>query len=126
MRKLLLLLAFVSGAAHADVNLCWSRSASGSESWQRCAGSTVSSRATVGNYGQYSGGTFRAFDQVPANEAVYICEVDRPVGAGDGCPSSGNYTRERYVLKSTLAPVEPPPPPPPPADPYAPHGTIEL
>jgi hypothetical protein len=102
---------FVSGAVKAATGLCWSRATNGTENWQVCAGKQVASRATVGGYGQYDGGTFRLFESIPANEAVYICEADRPVGSGAGCPTSGTYTQERYVLKSSLV-TEPPPPPP--------------
>lgn len=110
---LCLLLAGVAQVARADVNLCWSRTGT-VETWQRCeAGRQVWSRATVGNYGDYARGTFRDFAAVPATEAVYVCEADRPVGSGEGCPTPGTYTRERFVLKSSLAPPPPPPPPAP-------------
>lgn len=108
----LLLLAFTP-RAFADTGLCWSRAGT-VETWQKCeAGRQVWSRATTGAYGDYARGTFRDFAAVPATEAVYICEADRPIGAGEGCPTPGTYTRERFVLKSSIAP----PPPPPPAAP---------
>ncbi len=110
---LVIVLFLGATAAFADTGLCWSRAGT-VESWQKCeAGRQVWSRATVGAYGDYARGTFRDFAAVPATEAVYVCEADRPIGAGEGCPTPGTYNRERFVLKSSIAP----PPPPPPAAP---------
>lgn len=111
MRRLIVLLAaLVSAPAIGEVNLCWSQG----DTWQRCeAGRSVWSRATTGGYSDYAGGSWRDFAVVPSNEAVYICEANRPIGAGEGCPVPGNYAQERFVLKSSLVPSPPVPPPPP-------------
>lgn len=107
-------LGLLGNPAHADVYLAWScpgatvgtsvTSCPGNGwSWQRGAvGQVVASALTEGSYGS---GTWRRWEDVPANQYVYTCLAERLIGAGAGCPSDGNPAEERYVLKSIVGPV---------------------
>ena len=112
---LALLLMLCVGMAFADTNQCWDTARN---NWQRCGNDLpVLARATAGPYGDWNGGSNRLWQDVPADWAVYACEADLPVGHGDGCPTPGVYTQERFKLKAELAATAPPPPPSPPPGP---------
>lgn len=73
---------------------------SGVGTWQiAAAGLKVASSAV---YGYLDAGTWQYWETVPSNYYVFVCTVDRAVGAPEGCPTDGTYTEEEYVLKSTL------------------------
>jgi hypothetical protein len=112
---LALLLFLCVTAAWAAPNQCWDTVRS---NWQPCANDLpVLARATAGPYGDWNGGTNRLWQDVPTTWAVYACEADLPVGHGDGCPTPGTYTQERFKLKSELVAAVPPLPPSPPPTP---------
>lgn len=87
-------------------NQCWSGPLN---AYRVCAdGVVVLSRATAGPYGDWSGGTDKLWQNVAPNEAVYVCELERPIGFSDWCPSNGD-ANARFVLKSSLGPPSPAP-----------------
>ena len=117
-----LLLGLWSTVAMAETNLAWvpsSASNRNSGSWQ-----VASSTSLVLSGSSWSGASIVQFGGLADSAPVYACTVDVPIGQTDGCPTPGNYTQERFILKSQVnqgaAPPPDPPPPDPPPDPPPP------
>lgn len=108
------LLAMISPAASAEKNLVWScpaatlNSSDGScpgngWSWQHGQRDQIVASSVVDT--SYGNGTWRRWQDIPSNQYVYVCTAEMNVGAGLGCPSPGDYSDERYMLKSVVAPA---------------------
>lgn len=111
LAALFISLAFCK-AASAETNLVWSPTGTNRDigTWQYAAPTT---RVLTGT--SWGSSTITTFQQVPATGNVFICLADRPVGAGAGCPSPGNYSQEAFRPKSQArTPPAPPPTCPPP------------